>query len=104
MTECSVFVPDKSGSRRSKKEVKTLGTFWKDKFMGGRHLQRVVDVGRLHTLNRCRKCAGWAQRTDWSNISGMSVNLETKLAYRLRIRVQGYQLGRRMEIEEQNVE
>ena len=55
-----VCVPDKSGSRRSKKEVKTLGTFWKDKFMGGRHLQRVVDVVRLRTLNWCRRCAGWA--------------------------------------------
>ena len=32
---------------------------WKDKFMVGHHLQRIVDVDKVRTLRWYRKCAGW---------------------------------------------
>ena len=33
---------------------------WKDKFMGGQHLQFLVDVERVRTFIWCGRCAGWA--------------------------------------------
>ena len=32
---------------------------WQDKFMGGHHLQRVVDVDKVRTSIVCCLCAGW---------------------------------------------
>ena len=32
---------------------------WKDGFMGGHHLQRIVDWDKVRTLIWCRTCAGW---------------------------------------------
>ena len=39
---------------------KTKGHGRKDKFMGGHHLQSIVDVGTVRTLIWCRRCASWA--------------------------------------------
>ena len=52
----------KMGEEESRKKENTMHS-WKNRFKGGHHLQRVVDVGRVRTLIWCRKCAGWASES-----------------------------------------
>ena len=57
-----------SWSRQTKCREKDSKHRWKDKFMGGNHLQRIVDVHEVRNLIWCRACAGWTSSNNMEAI------------------------------------
>ena len=67
--------------------------------MGGQHLRRVVDVGRVRTLIFfwCRQFAGWVSESRLvKRPRDVCKSGDLNLAYQLRKLEQGYLFGRRM--------
>ena len=82
----------------NQEERQSTGHSWKDKFVGGHHLQRAADVGRLRTLKWCRRCAGKA----WENRLGKRLRDvgkpgDPRLSYQVRLLEEDYRIERQME-------
>ena len=77
---------------------------WKDKFMGGHHLQCAVDVGRVRTSIWYGRCVGWASEDRFGKrLRDVCKPGDSQPANLLRRLEHGHWLGRRMEDGKQRV-